>query len=413
MRVFVSSSFQDLQEFRLPAIRVLRQLGHEVIAMEDFVAASEVPLKKMLEKVERCDLYVGLFAWRYGFIPKKTGKGGEDPKVPEAKFGETSITHYEYLHAKAKGIDRLAFLLDEQTPWPPHLIDGFSTLDKTAPKDASAIRALRAELQLGSVVSYFSNPSDLEARVGAAVTVAGVGKHVSTNLERLGQAMDTVNDSAPEQGIRTTIGNAGQVHALKIDLASNWWSTRLYLTASLAERLTRVKRLVITKGEDFIGLLSTQWIVSTLAAKHPILATFGRKLQRRRQVLPDINAEMTAVFELWTQSFGGEGNSRDKESATKVELTADLLGQWFGDAMLQQPVSVTDLKRTTVVELLRILDYPSDFVPVVLRRKGANYPDPEDQDESSDPIQVVDKSALTARLAQDYVEELMDRARIA
>ena len=54
MRIFVSSSFQDLQDYRLAAIRVLRQLGHEVVAMEDFVAGSEVPLKQMLDKVERC-----------------------------------------------------------------------------------------------------------------------------------------------------------------------------------------------------------------------------------------------------------------------------------------------------------------------------------------------------------------------
>jgi hypothetical protein len=84
------------------------------------------------------------------------------PEVPGATYGVTSITHYEYLHAKAKKIDRLAFLLDERVPWPPHQIDGFSTLDPTAPKDATAIRALRAELLLGAVVAYFSNPNDLE-----------------------------------------------------------------------------------------------------------------------------------------------------------------------------------------------------------------------------------------------------------
>jgi hypothetical protein len=55
MRVFVSSSFEDLQEYRIAAIRALRQLVHEVVAMEDFVAASGVPLKQMLDKVERCN----------------------------------------------------------------------------------------------------------------------------------------------------------------------------------------------------------------------------------------------------------------------------------------------------------------------------------------------------------------------
>jgi hypothetical protein len=31
MRIFVSSSFQALQEYRVAAIRVLRQLSHEVV----------------------------------------------------------------------------------------------------------------------------------------------------------------------------------------------------------------------------------------------------------------------------------------------------------------------------------------------------------------------------------------------
>jgi hypothetical protein len=34
MRIFVSSTFEDLREHRGAAIRVLRQLGHEVLAME-------------------------------------------------------------------------------------------------------------------------------------------------------------------------------------------------------------------------------------------------------------------------------------------------------------------------------------------------------------------------------------------
>ncbi len=93
MRVFVSSSFEDLQEYRIAAIRALRQLGHEVVAMEDFVAASGVPLKQMLDKVERCNLYIGLFAcWvrsdraskshRAGSIWAGRYPGAEQPQVP-------------------------------------------------------------------------------------------------------------------------------------------------------------------------------------------------------------------------------------------------------------------------------------------------------------------------------------------
>jgi Domain of unknown function (DUF4062) len=419
MRIFVSSSFEDLQEYRVAAIRVLRQLGHEVVAMEDFVAASGVPLKQMLEKVERCELYVGLFAWRYGFVPDKGNSRSDhpsDPKVPDASYGTTSMTHYEYLHAKPKNIDRLAFLLDERMPWPPHLIDGFSTLDPNAPKDSTAIRALRTELQLGAVVSYFTNPNDLEARVSAAVTVAGMSRQVRLNLAVVGQAISTVNDSDPYQGIRQTIFNAGSQRALKIDLATGWWSTRLYLTAALAERLTQARRIVIVRNNDFVGLLSTNRIITELQATNAILGEVNMELQKRNTVLADANAEMQAVFDLWTSTFAKQDpaqDARQQEHNVKIILTPELLQSLFGDAMLQQPVYVSDLARASVVDLLRILDYPSEFVPVVSRRASSTTLAAVPTQLPPDPIQVVDKSALNAQLAQSYITELMDRARIS
>lgn len=419
MRIFVSSSFEDLQEYRIAAIRVLRQLGHEVVAMEDFVAASGVPLKQMLEKVERCELYVGLFAWRYGFVPDKgnSRKGHpSDPKVPGASYGTTSMTHYEYVHAKAKNIDRLAFLLDERVPWPPHLIDGFSTLDTNAPKDSAAIRALRTELQLDAVVSYFTNPNDLEARVSAAVTVAGMSRQVRLNLAVVGQAISTVNDSDPYQGIRQTILNAGSQRALKIDLATGWWSTRLYLTSALAQRLTHVRRIVIVQNNDFVGLLSTERIISELEVTDTILSEVNKELLKRTTVVADANADMKAVFDLWTATFARHNpaqDARQQEHNAKMILTVDVLQKLFGDAMLQQPVYVSDLARASVVDLLRILDYPSEFVPVVSRRAASTTLAAAATQQPHDPIQVVDKSALNAQLAQSYVTELMDRARIS
>src|SRR5438874_786088 len=119
MRVFVSSSFEDLRDHRAAAIRVLRQLGHDVVAMEDLVAGAAVPLKRVLEDVKRCDVYVGIFAWRYGFVPKVSADASMNPPaVQGAVPGGTSITHYEYLQGKALGLEILAFLLDESYPWP-------------------------------------------------------------------------------------------------------------------------------------------------------------------------------------------------------------------------------------------------------------------------------------------------------
>jgi hypothetical protein len=92
LRIFVSSTFEDLKEHRTAAIRILRQLGHEVLAMEDLVAASTLPLQKVLDMVDRSEAYVGIFAWRYGYVPGRDPAPGSAPTAlaPLAARGATS-----------------------------------------------------------------------------------------------------------------------------------------------------------------------------------------------------------------------------------------------------------------------------------------------------------------------------------
>lgn len=97
-------------------------------------------------------------------------------------------------------------------------------------------------------MSWFTTASDLEARVSAAVTMAGLTRQL--DLQRanaLESGVGSASDSNAREGIKTAIvdaARAGQC-ALKIDLVKTWWSTRLYLLAALAERLTQVRRILI------------------------------------------------------------------------------------------------------------------------------------------------------------------------
>jgi hypothetical protein len=91
-------------------------------------------------------------------------------------------------------------------------------------------------------------------------------------------------------------------------------------------------------------------------------------------------------------TFGGAG-ARQKEEAVKAVLSADLLRRWFGDTMLQQPIQVPDLARATFIDLLRILDYPSEFVPVVSRLATPLAATVATAQRKCGPIQVADKSA--------------------
>jgi hypothetical protein len=426
MRIFVSSSFEDLKEHRTAVIRVLRQLGHEVLAMEDLVAASAIPLDKVLDMVDRSEAYVGLFAWRYGYVP---GSSADPPQKPQPKgplvdgatYGKTSITEYEFLRAVQRKIPVMAFLLDEQYPWPPHSIDGFDNTRPHAPANANDIRALRQRLQLKSVVSWFTTPTDLEARVSAAVTMAGLTRQLdlqpATALDpNAGVAM---GDTSAEYGITQTILAAGDhQRALKIDLCTTWWSTRLYLIAALANRLTQVRRILVVDSsptaptklptaERFVGQLSTSAILSTIGPKLPALREFEKWLQSHPAEFNEVSAEIQDLLGGWNQAFSDAPGNHPNESRVKVDLTPVLLRRWFGDAMLQQPVHISDLQRASVVDLLRLLDYPNEYVPVLTRHAPAFEGGPP-----LERVDVMDKDALNARLARSYLVELMDRARI-
>lgn len=143
-RAYVSSTFQDLQECREEVRLALARLGVTDIAMEYYVAEPERPLEKCLDDVAECDLYIGIFAWRYGFVP-----AGQD----------RSITESEYRTAVAHGKPTLIFILREEASWPRTMMD----------RDPGKIEGLREELCARWVCSFFSSPADLAVVVTAAV----------------------------------------------------------------------------------------------------------------------------------------------------------------------------------------------------------------------------------------------------
>ena len=69
MTIYLSSTYEDLKDYRRIVYEALRKSGYDVIAMEDYVAKDQRPVDKCLRDVERADLYVGLFGFRYGYIP--------------------------------------------------------------------------------------------------------------------------------------------------------------------------------------------------------------------------------------------------------------------------------------------------------------------------------------------------------
>jgi hypothetical protein len=69
-KFYISSTYSDLRECREAVYRALRRLGHDAVAMEDYVTTDRRPLQKCVADVAACDGYIGIFAWRYGFVPE-------------------------------------------------------------------------------------------------------------------------------------------------------------------------------------------------------------------------------------------------------------------------------------------------------------------------------------------------------
>src|SRR5436853_592668 len=98
-RVFVSSTFTDLVEYRQAVRDAIRQLGGVDISMEHFGARDERPKDECLRLIaEESDFFVGVYAHRYGYVPE-----GDN----------LSITEAEYDAATSAGLPRLIYIVHE------------------------------------------------------------------------------------------------------------------------------------------------------------------------------------------------------------------------------------------------------------------------------------------------------------
>ncbi len=145
-RVYLSSSHLDLVEHRKAVLDALQTAGLDCCAMEHYAAVDRRPLEHCRADVRTCDLYIGIFAHRYGFVPE-----GES----------ASITELEYREAVKCGIPTRSFLIDSNAEWPEeHRETGLG---------GERLRRLRRELEANQIVGFFETPQDLVVQVMASV----------------------------------------------------------------------------------------------------------------------------------------------------------------------------------------------------------------------------------------------------
>ena len=114
--------------------------------MEDFLSKDERPKDLCLNLIKECDLYVGIFAHRYGHKPKGDCQ---------------SITEQEYHCARSNGIDCLIFIVKDDYPWHKKWID--------RGKNEKSLLKLKEELCSNHTISFFTNKDNFSALLSASL----------------------------------------------------------------------------------------------------------------------------------------------------------------------------------------------------------------------------------------------------
>jgi len=97
--VFISSTYEDLKEYRRAIWDLLEKFNVNVRGMEDFGARKEAALTTCIAEVEQSDIYLGVIAFRLGSVDPQSGR---------------SFTQIEYEKAYSLGKEILIYLVDEQ-----------------------------------------------------------------------------------------------------------------------------------------------------------------------------------------------------------------------------------------------------------------------------------------------------------
>jgi tetratricopeptide (TPR) repeat protein len=141
-KVMISSTALDLPEHREKVLNACLRQGMFPIMMEHLPASDADAIAESLRMVNETDIYLGIFAYRYGYVPDGYN---------------ISITEMEYNRAVERGIPRLIFLMHKEHP--------LTAKDFETGEGAVKIETLKERLKKERVVNFFNSPAELQAEV--------------------------------------------------------------------------------------------------------------------------------------------------------------------------------------------------------------------------------------------------------
>jgi len=162
MKIFLSSTYQDLVSHREAAARAVERLGQQGIRMEAFGARPLEATSASLEEIRDSELLVGIYAHRYGYVP-----GGQSK----------SITEQEFDFALKEKKPTLCFVVDEEYPWLPKHVE--------SEPGRTRLREFLQRLRETVVTDSFTTPEDLAFKVASSLGRFLLYQKIKDDLEKI------------------------------------------------------------------------------------------------------------------------------------------------------------------------------------------------------------------------------------
>jgi len=145
MKIFISSTYEDLINERKEAINTIDRIG-QAIAMEKYFASNHKSKDVCLKKLQESDAMVLIIGFRYGSIDKSEG---------------ISITEIEYNTAKTLGLPVLVFMKQQ--------LDGGWRSEETDEERFNKFLVFKARIDTEKYWTKFETPQQLSIEILGAI----------------------------------------------------------------------------------------------------------------------------------------------------------------------------------------------------------------------------------------------------
>jgi tetratricopeptide (TPR) repeat protein len=140
--VMISSTIIDLEEHRKQALDAVLRVGMHPLMMEHQPSSGNEAITFSLALVDKAEVYLGIYAFRYGYVPD-----GHD----------ISLTEMEYNYAKERGIPRVIMIMDDDHP--------IKRSEMDTGEKAEKLEAFKARVRLENFVHTFKSPAELRSEI--------------------------------------------------------------------------------------------------------------------------------------------------------------------------------------------------------------------------------------------------------